>query len=125
MSLITNPEQILRVIPPLLAPCSAWMTPTLPPSARSAERNGPRRVPGSVRPDGVNRFSVVMNQETKRPPSNRNTRGQFPVGPLAGRAKPGTRKISLTTPLNFQQKTRMLWAGGRGAGGYPRILKIF
>ena len=38
---------------------------------------------------------------------------------------PGTRKKSLSPPLNFHQNRRMLWAGGRGAGGYPEISKFF
>ena len=47
------------------------------PSALSAERGTQRAAPRSRfgPPDGVNLFSVVVNQETKRPPSNRNTRG--------------------------------------------------
>ena len=59
---------------------------------------------------------------SQRAPSPRTIRGFVPD---VVSKKPRTRKISLTPPLNFQQKTRMLWAGGRGAGGYPRILKIF
>ena len=38
---------------------------------------------------------------------------------------PGTRKKSLSPLLNFHQNRRMLWAGGRGAGGYPEISKFF